>query len=114
VFAVILAACVGPGAEGPPAPSLRYQPGIAYYSDEYVLDGEVYQLGEEKNLEEVYQYYTYYEAIHDDVGRVATFKRYLRGDLDWTERYTYDRKGRMVRKEHLRPGHPPEVTNFDP
>jgi hypothetical protein len=48
------------------------------------------------------------------VGRVATFKRYLRGDLDWTERYTYDRKGRMVRKEHLRPGHPPEVTNFDP
>ena len=101
----------GGGSESPA--SLRYRPGFAYYSDEYTLEGDVYRLGEEKNLEEVYQYYAYFEAVHDERQRVVIFKAYVRGDLDWTERYRYDRNGWLVEKELIRPGQAGEVTRFD-
>lgn len=104
--ALALVACASPAAA--PPESLRYEPGLAYYSDDFSLEDDVYRLGEEKNLEEVYQYYAYYEAVHDERGRVVTFKKYLRGDLDWTERYRYDRKGRLVEKQRVRPGQPGE------
>jgi len=119
-FAALAAACATDGAPGPvPAGSSattpsRFAAGRSYYSDEAELVGEVHRLGAEKNLEEVYQYYSYYEAIHDEQQRVVTFKRYLRGDLDWTERYTYDGSGRLVRRERIRPGQPSEVSDFAP
>jgi hypothetical protein len=110
-IALVFGACAGPGPKSP-APPGRFT-ALAYYSDEYALEGDVHRLGEEKNLEEVYQYYTYYEAIHDEEQRVVIFKKYLRGDLDWTERYTYDRKGSLAQKERIRPGQRGEVTHFD-
>jgi hypothetical protein len=111
VAPLALAACASSG--GDVSASLRYQPGIAYYSDDFSLEGDVYRLGEEKNLEEVYQYYAYYEAVHDEQGRVATFEMYQRGDLAWSEHYRYDRKGRLLERRRIRPGRPAEVTRFD-
>jgi len=109
--ALVFAACASSG--GAPPESLRFQPGLAYYSDDFSLEGDVHRLGEEKNLEEVYQHYAYYAAVHDEWGRVATFKKYKRGDLESTEQYRYDRKGRLLEKTTVRPGQAAEITRFD-
>ncbi|MBT4520237.1 MAG: hypothetical protein HOC23_09545 [Halieaceae bacterium] len=64
--------------------------GLAYYSDDYVLDAGVNDLAEEKNIEEVYQFYTYYEARYDTKGRVILFKEYKRGNVILEEAYVYE------------------------
>ena len=74
------------------------KPGAAYYSDEYSVQNGVSQLGEEKNFEEVYQFYNYYEAVFDTDERIVTFKAYLRGDLEFSESYFYDDGGNRAKK----------------
>ncbi len=63
--------------------------GISYYSDEYFQKGLVRDIEGEKNYEEIYQFYTYYEAIYDSLGRVTAFKEYKRGELIYEEQYLY-------------------------
>ena len=63
--------------------------GHSYYSDEYVTEGLVRDIAAERNYEEVYQLYSYYEAIYDDAGRVVTFREYERGEIIRVEEYRY-------------------------
>ena len=74
------------------------KPGIPYYSDEYTTNNGVSELGEEKNYEEVYQNYNYYEAIFDSQQRIKIFNAYKRGDVEFSESYFYDDQGRPVKK----------------
>jgi hypothetical protein len=73
----------------------RIKPGMSYYSDDFVEEGRIRDLAEEKNYEEVYQFYTYYEALYDANARVVVFKEYRRGEVIRTERYRYDAKGEL-------------------
>ena len=81
----------------------RFQPyeikaGISYYSDEYTAHDGVSVLGEEKNLEEVYQNYNYYEAVFDSQERIVVFKAYERGTLEFSEEYYYGEGEEPIRK----------------
>ena len=86
------------------------RPGETYYSDDYVEQGGVRDLAGEKNFEEVYQFYRYYEAIYDEAGRVKSFKEFVRGELVRSESYRYDTGGGLMEKRVSRPGAPDEVT----
>jgi hypothetical protein len=74
------------------------KPGISYYSDEYTSTNGLSELGEEKNYEEVFQYYNYYEAIFDSQERIVIFNAYTRGVIEFSENYFYDRDGNLVKK----------------
>lgn len=74
------------------------KPGVSYYSDEYSTENGIVQLGEEKNFEEVYQFYNYYEAVFDADERIVTFKAYKRGALEFSETYSYDADGSPDKK----------------
>jgi hypothetical protein len=106
-----------PGADSAPdaaaaSPATRYRPGVSYYSDDFALAGQVYRLVGEKNLEEVYQSYRYYEAVHDGEQRVVTFREYLRGERAWTEAYLYTPEGRLLEKRRTEPGEAPQVIRY--
>jgi hypothetical protein len=90
----------------------RIRPGESYYSDDFVEVGLVRDIAEEKNYEEVYQFYTYYEVIYDASERVVTFIEYKRGEIDRREQYRYAADGSLKQREVQRPGKPAEVTNL--
>ncbi len=83
---------------------------MTYYSDDYEAVAEVRDLAEEKNFEEVYQYYRYYEAVYDEQGRVETFREFVRGELVRSESYRYGAGGELLEKRVSRPGHEDEIT----
>lgn len=64
---------------------------VPYYSDDFFQQGVVRDIESEKNYEEIYQFYTYYEVIYDSSKRVKIFREYKRGDLIHEERYQYDK-----------------------
>ncbi|MCK5003203.1 MAG: hypothetical protein KAJ92_03115 [Gammaproteobacteria bacterium] len=64
---------------------------IPYYSDDYFKQGVVRDIESEKNYEEIYQFYTYYEVIYDSSERVKVFREYKRGVLIHEEHYQYDK-----------------------
>jgi len=72
--------------------------GISYYSNEYSSHEGISELGEEKNYEEVYQNYNYYEAIFDSQERIVTFNAYEKGSIEFFEIYYYKGDGPPVRK----------------
>jgi len=74
------------------------QEGLSYYSDEYTTRNGIAELGEEKNFEEVWQHYNYYEAIFDSQERIVVFNAYERGVIEFSETYHYDGDGRPLRK----------------
>jgi len=97
------------------APPVQSRPeviraGMKYYSDEYFEDGLVRDLDGEKNYEEIYQHYTYYEAIYDSLGRVTVFKEFKQGAVILEERYRYVTDPPGVERTVLLPGKPPQVT----
>ncbi len=85
-------------------------PGESYYSDDYTEHGLVHDLAEEKNYEEVYQFYTYYEVIYDASERVVVFIEYERAEELRREEYRYAADGALLTRTVTRPGKPPEVT----
>ena len=89
----------------------KVRPGHTYYSDGYVLEGLVRDIAAEKNYEEVYQFYRYYEAVYDEAERVVTFREYVRGELILTEAYRYNSEGVLLERTVKRPGKPDEVTS---
>lgn len=91
----------------------KIRPGHAYYSDEYQVQGGVRDIVGEKNYEEVYQFYTYYEVVYDTAGRVVTFKAYKRGKVIRTEEYRYGPGGRLEERVLKRPGRPVEILPVD-
>ena len=77
----------------------RIKPGLSYYSEEYTTAGNVSDIAEEKNYEEVFKNYEYYEAVYDDLKRVKIFKTYKRGEVVLKEEYFYAPDGRLAKKE---------------
>ena len=73
--------------------------GMSHYSDEYSSSNGLSELGEEKNFEEVYQYYNYYEAVFDSQERIVIFKAYKQGVVEFSETYSYDTDGSLIEKE---------------
>ncbi len=66
---------------------------ILYYSDESFQTGVVKDIVAEKNYEEIYQFYTYYEVSYDAKGRVKIFKEYKKGEVIFEEHYQYAEDG---------------------
>lgn len=90
----------------------KIKAGLSYYSDEVEPHGQTQDLVGEKNYEEVYQLYTYYEVIYDESDRVKLFQEYERGELIRTESYEYNKQGKLVKKEIRRPGEPTDTIFF--
>jgi len=76
----------------------KIKAGISYYSDEYMTIKGLSELGEEKNYEEVYQNYNYYEAVFDSQERIVIFKAYKRGVIEFSETYYYGSDGHPTKK----------------
>jgi hypothetical protein len=79
---------------------------VSYYSDDYHEAGGVRDIAEEKNYEEVYQFYTFYEVVYDAQARVKVFKEYKRGDVIREDRYRYGDDGALVEHTVQAPGKP--------
>ena len=77
----------------------KIKAGIPYYSDEYQTVNSGYELAEEKNFEEVYKNYNYYEAVYDKKERVVIFNAFKKGVIEFSEVYYYDGGSRLVKKE---------------
>ncbi|MCP4001888.1 MAG: hypothetical protein GY727_13350 [Gammaproteobacteria bacterium] len=73
--------------------------GMSYYSDEYSISNDIAELGEEKNFEEVYQNYNYYEAVFNSQEQIVIFKAFTQGVVEFSETYFYDEDGKQVKKE---------------
>jgi hypothetical protein len=70
--------------------------------------------GAEKNYEEVYQAYRYYEAVYDAAERVVIFREYRRGEAIRTEEYRYGPDGALLERWVRQPGQPVEKTAVGP
>ena len=91
----------------------KIRPGESYFSDELAEptdQGLVRAPGPEKNYEEVYQFYTYYEFVHNEGKRVVLFREYKRGDVIRTEKYSYDGSGFLTKRTISEPGKQDEIT----
>lgn len=64
---------------------------VPYYSDEYFQQGIVRDIESEKNYEEIYQFYTYYEVVYDSAKRVKIFREYKKGEIIHEEHYQYNK-----------------------
>ncbi len=67
--------------------------GILYYSDESFQTGIIKDIVAEKNYEEIYQFYTYYEVSYDAESRVKIFKEYKKSEVIFEEHYQYAADG---------------------
>ena len=97
------------------APAVHSRPeaireGMKYYSNEYFETGLVKDIESEKNYEEIYQHYTYYEVVYDARERVTVFKEYKQGSVIPEEHYRYLDDPPSVERTVLVPGNPPQVT----
>jgi hypothetical protein len=95
----------------------KIRPGRSYYSDELAEStnqGLVRALGQEKNYEEIYQFYSYYEFVYDEGERVVLFREYKRGEVIRTEKYRYDDSGSLTLRVVSQPGKEDEVTVVEP
>ena len=109
----IVAVGISLGASSRPE---KIRPGHSYYSDELAEptnQGLVRSLGPEKNYEEIYQFYTYYEFVYDEGERVVLFREYKRGDVIRTEKYSYDDSGSLTMRVVSQPGKEDEVTGVE-
>ena len=91
----------------------RIKPGLSYYSEDCITKGKVSDIDEEKNYEEVFKNYEYYEAVYDDLKRVRIFRAYKRGEVLLTERYFYRPDGRLAKKEITDSKSSLETITFD-
>ncbi len=91
----------------------RIKPGLSYYSEDYSTVDKVSDIAEEKNYEEVFKNYEYYEAVYDDKKRVKTFRAYKRGEIVLTKRYFYRPDGRLAKKEITDSKSSLETITFD-
>ncbi len=76
--------------------------GTIYYSNEIEEDAEIKELVGEKNYEEVYRDYTYYEAVYDEQKRLVLIKEFERGELVWSEKYIYDEGGQLEKSVQIK------------
>lgn len=77
----------------------RIKPGLSYFSEDYITKNNVSDISEEKNYEEVFKNYEYYEAVYDEIKRVKIFRAYKRGEVILNEKYFYTPDGKLAKKE---------------
>jgi hypothetical protein len=70
--------------------------GVSYYSDELVERGPVRDIGVERNYEEVFKLYRYYEVLYDESERVVRCLEYKRGDVIREDTYRYAADGSLL------------------
>ena len=73
--------------------------GVSYYSDELIERGPVRDIGVERNYEEVFKLYRYYEVLYDESERVGRCLEYKRGDVIREDTYRYAADGSLL--EHV-------------
>ncbi|MBW2541650.1 MAG: hypothetical protein JRF15_06125 [Deltaproteobacteria bacterium] len=73
--------------------------GVSYYSDELIESGPVRDIGTERNYEEVFKLYRYYEVFYDESERVVRCLEYKRGDVIREDTYRYAEDGSLL--EHV-------------
>ncbi len=79
---------------------------VSYYSDELVESGPVRDIGTERNYEEVFKLYTYYEVLYDESERVIRCFEYKRGEVTLTDHYRYTKDGSLSEHVIEVPGEP--------
>ncbi len=91
----------------------KIRPGISFYSNEHSVQNGISQLGEEKNFEEVYQNYNYYEAVFDAQERMVIFKAYKQGSIVFSENYVYEGEDKApARKVVISPDGSETIVEF--
>lgn len=75
------------------------KPGRSYYAEDYATKDGVSEIGTEKNFEEVFKNYEYFESVYDEKGRPVIFRVYKKSELVLTEYYFYDSDGRLEKKK---------------
>ena len=91
----------------------RIKPGISYFAEDYTTKDNVSDITIEKNYEEVFKNYEYYEAVYDDKERVKIFRGYKRGDVVLKEEYFYSSKGSLAKKVVIDDKNKISTINFD-
>jgi hypothetical protein len=107
VYGLVLGPCALPALAQARPEAIRAE--VSYYSDELVENGPVRDLGSERNYEEVFKLYTYYEVLYDESERVTRCLEYKRGEVIRTDRYRYAEDGSL--REHVIevPGQPAKI-----
>jgi hypothetical protein len=97
VFGLVLAPCAlaAPASARPEA----IRAGASYYSDELIESGSVRDIGAERNYEEVFKLYSYYEVVYDESERVVRCLEYKRGEVIREDTYRYAADGSLL--EHV-------------
>jgi len=98
-----------------PARPEKVKPGLTYHAEDYVVQGETKELTQEKNYEEVYRNYEYFEAKYNKNAQIIEMKAVKRGETNWIERYYYNAEGELVKKEVFKPyapDKPPVVKHY--
>ena len=82
----------------------RLVPNVPFYSENYIKNGDVFEIGYENDIEEVFRNYEFYEARYDKNKRVKEFRAYEKGKLIWMEKYYYDESSdKLIQKEVFNP-----------
>ncbi len=89
------------------------KPNLSYYADDFTVKDGVSELGEEKNYEEVFKNYEYFETIYDEQRRPSIFRAYKRGKVIRTEHYFYNNDGKLIKKEITQKDKPTETMPFN-
>jgi hypothetical protein len=84
--------------------------GLSYNTDELVESGSVRDIGTERNYEEVFKLYTYYEVLYDESERVVRCLEYKRGDVIRTDDYRYAEGGSLSEHVIKVPGEPAKTV----
>ena len=94
---LVLAICGLPASTS--ARPERIRAGMSYYSDELIETGPVRDIGAERNYEEVFNLYRYYEVLYDESERVVRCLEYKRGEVIREDTYRYAVDGALL--EHV-------------
>lgn len=90
----------------------KIKSGLSYFAEDYVTTGNVSEITVEKNFEEVFKNYEYFESVYDEKNRVKIFRGYKRGDVILTEHYTYGADGKLKEKKIEREGKATESITY--
>ena len=107
---LVLAPCVLPALASARPETIRA--GVSYYSDELIESGPVRDIGAERNYEEVFKLYRYYEVLYDESERVVRCLEYKRGDVIREDTYRYAADGSLL--EHVTDPPRKEVKSGSP
>jgi len=104
VYGLVLGPCALPALARARPEAIRSE--VSYYSDELVESGPVRDIVTERNYEEVFKLYTYYEVLYDESERVIRCVEYKRGEVIRTDHYRYAKDGSLSEHVIEVPGEP--------